>query len=189
MALTEDQVQRYGRQILLREVGGRGQQRLLAHPVRLASWNAALEVAAAYLAAGGTPVDWAESPSPAGFFAGVPIASFNPDAAPGGPPFATLHAAGAPEALHAPAVVAGGDGVVFAHEGACGACLALAAQTLAPRVDPADGVLLGSLAALAVQRLVLRAPGDEPLVAQVRLVDGALRTPEALRCPIHAPKA
>lgn len=188
MALTEDQVQRYGRQILLREVGGRGQRRLLAHPVRVASRNAALDVAAAYLAAGGTPVELPQGPSPSGFFAGAPLASFNPDAAPGPPAYATLHAAGAAEALDAPAVVVGGDGVVFAREGACPACLERAAQALAPAVAPADEVLLGALAALALQRLVLHAPGAQAPVAQVRLVDGALRTPEAPRCAVHAPK-
>lgn len=51
--LREDQVQRYARQILLREVGGRGQLRLLAARVRVHGEGRAAEEAATYLAAAG----------------------------------------------------------------------------------------------------------------------------------------
>ncbi len=53
MALTEEQIQRYSRQILLREVGGRGQVTLLSTRVALRGEGAALATAAAYVAGSG----------------------------------------------------------------------------------------------------------------------------------------
>lgn len=53
MALTDTQVRRYARHVLLREVGGRGQERLLAASVRLLGDGRAAEEAALYLAAAG----------------------------------------------------------------------------------------------------------------------------------------
>src|SRR5262249_48767329 len=57
MALTEAQVVRYSRQILLAPVGGVGQERLLAAGVHVQGHGQALATAAAYLAAGGTRVE------------------------------------------------------------------------------------------------------------------------------------
>ena len=48
MRFTDEEIRRYGRQIVLREVGGRGQERLRAATVRAAS-----ELAALYLAGAG----------------------------------------------------------------------------------------------------------------------------------------
>ena len=62
MALREDQILRYSRQILLREVGGRGQEKLLAGGVRLKATGAAGLTAAAYVAAGGTSVEAGPGP-------------------------------------------------------------------------------------------------------------------------------
>ncbi|HME90772.1 MAG TPA: ThiF family adenylyltransferase, partial [Myxococcaceae bacterium] len=56
MSLSEEQVQRYSRQILLAEVGGRGQERLLASGVELTGAGPAQTTAAAYLAAAGCPI-------------------------------------------------------------------------------------------------------------------------------------
>src|SRR5919198_568415 len=56
MALREDQIVRYSRQILLREIGGRGQEQLLATSVIAGSGGAAIGTAAAYLAASGVAV-------------------------------------------------------------------------------------------------------------------------------------
>lgn len=54
--LDEEQVRRYSRQILLREVGGRGQERLLASRVRLRGRGLCAEVAAEYLRRAGVGV-------------------------------------------------------------------------------------------------------------------------------------
>lgn len=51
--LREDQIRRYARQILLREVGGAGQARLLAGRVVVGGVGVAAEEAATYLAAAG----------------------------------------------------------------------------------------------------------------------------------------
>ena len=60
MALSEDQIVRFGRQILLRELGGRGQERLLSSPVRVLGAGPAIDGAIAWLLAGGTPVELPE---------------------------------------------------------------------------------------------------------------------------------
>jgi len=53
MDLTDPQIERYSRQILLREVGGEGQARILAARVLVAGEGLVLPVAALYLAAAG----------------------------------------------------------------------------------------------------------------------------------------
>jgi len=51
--LTESQIARYERQILLPEVGGRGQEALLSATVRISGCGATADEMATYLAAGG----------------------------------------------------------------------------------------------------------------------------------------
>ena len=51
--LSDAQIERYARHILLREVGGRGQARLLAGALRVTGCGRAAEEAAGYLAAAG----------------------------------------------------------------------------------------------------------------------------------------
>lgn len=183
MALTEAQVQRYGRQILLREVGGKGQARLLERPVRVEGANPATDVAVAYLAAGGTPID---GPAPVdGFFAGAALGTFNPDAPATQAPFASLAAAGTTPSLPV-AVIAGGDGLASTH-GGCPACLAATAATLTPQVAPADAVLLGSLAALVLQRLALGLDGAGP-VRLIRLSGISPTAAPPTPCAAHAAK-
>ena len=53
MALTPHQVERYGRHLLLDEVGAAGQERLLSSSLRLRGDGLAAEEAARYLAAAG----------------------------------------------------------------------------------------------------------------------------------------
>ena len=53
MPLSDAQIERYARQIILPEVGGRGQQRLLASSVRISGLDPASRVAALYLAGAG----------------------------------------------------------------------------------------------------------------------------------------
>jgi len=63
MSLTEDQIIRYSRQILLAQVGGRCQEKLLVSGAQLVGRGAAQATAAAYLAAGGIPVRAAAQPN------------------------------------------------------------------------------------------------------------------------------
>ena len=53
MSLTETQIDRYSRHILLKEVGGIGQERLLSASAQVLGNGIAAEEAAIYLAAGG----------------------------------------------------------------------------------------------------------------------------------------
>ncbi len=109
--LTESQIQRFSRQILLREVGGAGQERLLNTPVHVVGRGEAFEVARATLLAGGTPLD--ES---AGLVIGLDVR------------------------IAGTTVAAG-----------CRTCL----EAFTEPPNPALAVLLGSLAALAMQRLII----------------------------------
>jgi hypothetical protein len=175
MALREDQVQRYGRQILLREVGGRGQQRLLGALVAVKGQGAALDEAVAYLAAGGSPLVLEQPPG--GFLAGAAVAALNPDAVPAeaGTPVVTLRTEPGPEAQQ----VVLGAAVAFRRADACEACWRQTLQGL----EAADGPPgLGSLAALAVQRLVL---GWGEAHGRVRWSAGRLEN-DTPRCPEHA---
>lgn len=184
MSLTEAQIQRYSRQILLREVGGRGQSRLLSRPVRVDGRNAATDAATPYLVAGGAHV---LGPAPDdGFLTGASLADFNPDAGVPGAPFACLVAAGAVPSL-AVAVVVGGDGVV-ASGGGCADCLKAAADSLAVAVAPEDALVLGGLAALALQRLCLEV---EPVAGlrRWRLGAGGIVEAPVGGCAAHRPPA
>lgn len=115
--LTEHQIQRFSRQILLREVGGRGQERLLSTPVFIEGQGEAFEVTRRTLFAGGTP--------------------------PGGPQARLVVGATQADVIIAERTVAAG----------CRQCLGQLRLFNAP--DPLLAVLLGSLAALAAQRLIL----------------------------------
>ena len=53
MALSDSQIERYGRQILLPQVGGKGQERLLGAAVSISGAHRGSEEAAQYLAAAG----------------------------------------------------------------------------------------------------------------------------------------
>jgi hypothetical protein len=53
VALTEDQIRRYQRHLVLPEIGGRGQERLLAASVRVEGRGPAAEECARYLVAAG----------------------------------------------------------------------------------------------------------------------------------------
>lgn len=187
MALTEPQIHRYSRQILLRDVGGVGQQKLLATEVQLAGGGRALLTAAAYLAGGGCVIT-ASAPDArapvrdpadtlpvrtgddAGFLLAAgeeaPLAEaaarMNPDAGPRPTQQRILLCAapGRPQAT--PSVTVGADArraaILVASAESCPMCLALNAPALAPP-SGALGVAAGALAATLVQRLAL---GLEP---------------------------
>ncbi|MCP3137966.1 HesA/MoeB/ThiF family protein [Pyxidicoccus xibeiensis] len=201
MALREDQILRYSRQILLRDVGGRGQEALLAGATRVDATGASGMTAAAYLAGGGTPVSgtgslplgpWAPGflvaaddvgrPAAEALSRGVP--ELNPDAAGagrGGGLVAELPAAWSGEA---PWVALGGDGmraaVVFRGPDGCVWCFGETVRHLVQPPDGALGVALGALGALVFQRLRL---GMEPaLGGRWLLAPGAVEPLELRRC-------
>ncbi len=144
--LSEAQIQRFSRQILLREVGGVGQERLLATPVSVAGEGGAFEVARRTLLAGGSPLS---------DVALLVIGEQGPHA----------------------------DVVIFGSSVAagCRACLSELTSTPSPQ-RPELAVMLGSLAALTAQRLVL-GRGDPVVIA--RWVHGSLETSHP-KCP-HSP--
>ncbi len=156
--------------MLLQPVGGRGQEALLAAPVLVYG----LSVAAAYLAAGGTPI---HTRTTSGFFAGVALPDFNPDAVPTAPPGGLV--ARAPFEFPADSllcVAVGGDGVVF-RAGGCADCFK---RTVGALSHEAPSVALEALGALAWQRIVL---GLADTLGALRL-QGAPAS--VLRCEAHA---
>jgi hypothetical protein len=174
MALGEEQILRYSRQILLREVGGRGQERLLAGGVRLRGSGVAGLTAAAYLAAGGTAVEAESTPlepgaegflvgadevgAPASEVLGRVLPEVNPDVLP-------LRGEGRLAELPAtwegvgPWVALGGDGrrgaVIFRGPGGCPRCFEAMTASLGAPPEGALGTGLGALGALILQRLLL----------------------------------
>jgi molybdopterin-synthase adenylyltransferase len=197
VALREDQILRYSRQILLKDVGGRGQESLLGGGARLGGTGPAGLTAAAYLAAGGTSVMASEAPlepasvgflvsaeevrRPASEVLGRVLPEVNPDAAsprPGGR-IAELPAAWNGEA---PWVALGGDGtrgaVLCRGSQGCVWCFGENIRTLGAPPSGVLGVALGALGALVFQRLLLgMGPelGGRWLVAPGRLTDMELR--------------
>lgn len=65
MALSADQIERYSRQILIPEVGGRGQNRLLARRARCIGRSATLTTAVDYLGAAGVQISIGQAADPA----------------------------------------------------------------------------------------------------------------------------
>ena len=174
MALSEERILRYSRQILLREVGGRGQEKLLAGGVRWVGTGPAGLTAAAYVAAGGTGVEAGPEPlapgaegflvsaaevgQPASEVLGRVLPDFNADAL---PPRGTGRLAELPSEWEGegPWVALGGDGtrgaVVFRGAGGCAGCFRATTATLGAPPSGALGVGVGALGALILQRLLL----------------------------------
>lgn len=177
--LTDEQARRYSRHVLLREVGGRGQARLLETAVRVRGGGTALEVAATYLAAGGSPLAWEGPEHTAFFLAGevaAAIADLNPDArGPVGP-----EADVDPPRLESDAgvVLLGPERLAWFPAPACEDCVALQAPGR-------GGPQLGALAALAMQRLVLGLE-TEAGALELDLAQGKDRRVAPARCPRHA---
>lgn len=140
--MREDQIQRYGRQILLREVGGAGQRKLLGTRIEVLDQSPAVDVAVAYLVAGGAQVTGASSFS--GFLTGTTAEALSPDAPER--PFERTFSIGTTAA----AQIRLGAGVAWSVEPDCGACWsALELEGTGP------AVLIGGAAALVIQRLSL----------------------------------
>ena len=69
LPVVEQQINLYSRQILLKDVGGIGQEKLLDSPVEVRGSSAAIGIAITYLAAGGTPCNAAH---PAAYLTELP---------------------------------------------------------------------------------------------------------------------
>jgi len=180
--LTEPQIQRYARQLLLRDLGEKGQESLGAVRVHLALGGSLAGAAAAYLRAGGTEVERA-STSPGPWASTPPLV--------GSPPARRLDVLAAPAAPGRSGVVVGaaaGAHVLWsiAEEG-CHACLDLAMRDLAPpEVRGPAGIQLGTLLAFLVQRRALGL--GSPLEGIQMSREGVLSTVSAPDC-IHRPPA
>lgn len=162
MALREDQILRYSRQILLREVGGRGQQKLLDAPVTLDGASEVLDVAAAYLAASGTPL--LDRHQHGGFLHHSALESFAPDATPSQPAKGWLGAL-----TVAPTIDSALFRVGVSNHGLVGVPAGMRWPVDPEQQGSSDSVTLGALAALVVQRFVL---GLETSIVKIRNVDG-----------------
>ena len=208
MALKNRQVQRYARQILLQEVGGAGQEALLAAgAVALTGGGGADSVGLAYLAAGGSPVRVPASrivsadevgflfdAEDVGKFAGPRLKSalkdFNPDAARDPQSMGLLAELPAQVATPAPWVVigwgeGGRGGLVYRTASGCALCMLETLRALAPKGPSAASVALGALAALAYQRCVLRL--SEPVGGLWLEESGAISPLAVTRCQEHSP--
>lgn len=183
-ALTEPEIQRYSRQILLHEVGGVGQLKLLSQPFALRGSGPALETCAAYVEGAGCPLcppDRALRAEEVGYLfshdrVGESLATVMGEGqvGDGASPVEDVQAGGpqrAPGELGevparfttmGPRVALGAEAgrpvVAWAPEAGCADCFEAAVRRLSAP-EPEDSVVLGSLGALVAVRLVL---GEEP---------------------------
>jgi hypothetical protein len=181
MALRDDQVVRYSRQILLRQVGGAGQQALLGAVVVPHGEGPALELALAYLSACGIAV--------AGVGPVGPFGVLNPDGRDLAGRTVTVQIGSAPAACApGPAVWMGAAGartrLLVLPAGGCGACAAQSWVGLGPVPPGPRALLAGAHAALAVQRCVLGWQGEVPVLLEVAESGETRHVPRA-GCPEH----
>jgi len=202
MSLTEDQIIRYSRQILLAQIGGRGQEKLLVCGAQLVGRGAAQATAAAYLAAGGIPVRAEVQPDAnvrsdeAGLLfaraeVGQPFAlaltraaaDLNPDAASDGGR-GLLGEVPADFSGAGPWVALGwrqGRGeVVYRSERGCGECFRGQLRGLSSVPAGSQSVLVGTVGALVFQRLCLGASDDLGVVTTDR--EGEFQAAAVNRC-------
>jgi molybdopterin/thiamine biosynthesis adenylyltransferase len=166
MTLTDAQVERYSRQIIVPEVGGRGQARIFAAHVRVSGTGAAARAAATLLGRAGVGTLDVDAGMPA-LDAPSPECRVARSAAP--PPDVFVDLSGTPDALRAGAagphgaVVLGAArdadlAVLTLHRHPCVRCVAeasLAAVTgRGPTPEPAASAL-GALAAAEALRALL----------------------------------
>lgn len=179
--LTEPQIQRYARQVLLRDVGERGQEALGALEVELQLGGAVGAAAATYLRAGGTQVH--------------STAAEDGPWAPTSPLRSGSSVAGRLDVLAAPGMPDGAGVVLGSVEGrhvlwsiapdGCRGCLrGLVAALAPPELPDAASVQLGSVLALLVQR---RALGLGDPLEGVELRTGVLATLTAEPCTHRPP--
>src|SRR5690606_10662033 len=179
-SLTEPEIQRYSRQILLHEVGGVGQLRLLSQAFALRGTGPALIACAAYVEGAGCPLilpDRALEPDEVGYLfsreqVGQPLPSLSGAvaAAEGAEAPGELGQVPASFTSQGPRVALGARGgraaLAWAAAGGCPACFGAAVGQLTAPGREADPVVLGSLGALVAVRLVL---GEERSVGAMVL--------------------
>jgi hypothetical protein len=177
VALNEQQIQLYARQILLKPVGGRGQEKLCrAHAVITGS-GLCVDVARTYLAAGGSSFsrEPGEGGRDSGRIRGAAESQRGVEEAP-----ATLTRRFAP-----PSPAEGRGGVIIGselHWTDCADCFAEALASSHPAPDDC-ATLAGTLAALLFQRQVL---GIGPADGRLRLhSDGTFEPIAPIRCGAH----
>jgi proteasome lid subunit RPN8/RPN11 len=147
--LSEPRIQRYARQILLRDVGGVGQEALGTGGVRLAARGPLFEAAATYLRAGGTAVE------PAGdagaWAAGAPLLDTAPR------DWLEVRLGTAPSDALPCVVVGGRAGTLELWSVGREACLDCVRELLpgGPEAEGPPAVVAGSTLALLVQRRLL----------------------------------
>jgi adenylyltransferase/sulfurtransferase len=143
--LSDAQIERWSRQVLLPEVGGRGQERLLAARVRVIGTGTAAELAALLVGRAG-PTVVADDGDVLVDLTGDPLHAVASRARAGGRPL-VVGAAGA--ARVAVATVVGRP---------CGACLPADALAVDAGTDGPTAFALGALAAAEVLRTLLVRP-------------------------------
>jgi hypothetical protein len=198
MPLSEDQVLRYSRQILLPEVGGQGQEKLLASGLQLVGAGPAQAIAAAYLAAAGSSVrcpPGAVTSGEAGFlFAAedvgrsradaldAALAEMNPDAL-AGVGEGCLGEVPASFSGPGPWIAIGRRGdfneVLYRAPSGCAQCFAESLSALS-KPPAADAPFLGAMAALVFQRLCLQL---SDALGRLTIDDGGAVLEEPMRCP------
>lgn len=206
MPLNEEQVVRYSRQILLKEVGGAGQEKLLCGAVRLRGDGSALQVAAAYLAAGGVGVQPQErvmEPGEEGFLLGADTLGKNagvsmrmalmdlsrdaltPRDRPG---VMGELPCGFPDP--GPWVAIGWKGatgvVLWRAKSGCHRCFEQNAAELTNGTSDARSVALGALAALSFERLLLGLGDPSPFGGVQLFKDGGVEPFKPELCEEHA---
>lgn len=205
MALKEKQLRRYARQILLSQVGGRGQQALLEHGAAVLGSGSAQAVAAAYVAAAGSPVrgppsrtveaaevgflfDAGDVKSPAGAPLESALKALNPDAAKKPQEVGLL--AEMPAQLSAPPPwvlmgwSGGRGGLIYRTGEGCAACFLNTALLIQRGEAAPASVALGALGALVFQRCVLGL--SAPLGGLWLSGEGELSAMAVQPCPEHA---
>jgi len=184
--LSEPQIQRYARQILLRDVGERGQKALGAVRVEVELAGDVAGAAAAYLRAGGSEVRLA-SEAPSAWARTPPLLESTPARR-----LQLVSAPGAPEPAGVVLGSRGGAHVLWSiGEDGCRGCLRGVTRGLGPAGEAtAASVQVGSLVALLVQRRVLGlAPGLEGVEASGAGALDSLAAPACAHRPPFVPVA
>lgn len=202
--LSEPQILRYARQILLPQVGGKGQEALLQLSVKLSGQGAALMSAAAYLAAAGSAIVGRSrqvASTERGFLFPandvgrdasaellVELRELNPDAA-AREPNAALGELPAAFTVEGPWVAIGWEAgaavVLFRAMDGCRDCFERTAAEQSNGPAGPTAVVAGSIAAVMLQRIALGI-AEEPLGGLKVASTGVIGSAELRRCPKHS---
>lgn len=204
--LSDAQIDRYCRQIVLPEIGGGGQERLLASSVAILGQGDAVVVCASYLAGAGLGALWLSAPSEppqgaattlAGDRAAEDLAGIlgerNPDCrvsigTPASPALTVAVAAALPERLVGPLVAGGASSTraVSAHVPAGRPCADCLRAFFAAERCTRSTALVGTLLALLALRALLGLAGSTASAVRVDLGRGTaepMTLPTRSGCP------